>query len=292
MKPAHLLMLLVINMAWAGNVISTKEMVLSIPPLLAMALRFAVVLLVCLPFLRPVPGRMGLVLLTGLIAGAFQFGFYGVAYHASDNVSALAIAAQLGVPFSLILAVLVEGERIAWRRTLGIVLGVAGVLILAFDPRIADERFSLLLVALASLSWAATNLMFRRLAGIPVMTLYGWQAVISLPVLLTGSLLLEPGSIAGLKDAPISAFGWVIYSGILSSIVGHAGIAWLLQRYPVSTITPFTLLAPVLSVILASLVYRTPVTPLMLVGGCMALTGVAIISLRAGKGAAKEGAVS
>jgi drug/metabolite transporter (DMT)-like permease len=41
-----------------------------------------------------------------------------------------------------------------------------------------------------------------------------------------------------------------------------------------------TLPTPLLSVILATLVYGTPVTPLMALGGIMTLTGVAIIALR------------
>lgn len=280
MKPAHLALLALINCIWAGNVISTKELVLVLPPFMSMGLRFVLVLLVCLPFLRIMKGRMLLVLATGLVAGAFQFGFYGVAYHGADNVSALAIAAQLGVPFSLLLAVLVDGERIAWRRTLGIVLAVAGVLLLAFDPHIADERMGLVYTACAALCWAIGNLFIRRLTDIPVLTLYAWQAVISMPLLLLGSMWLEPGGIDALSTAPITTYMWLAYSALLSTIVGHAGISWLVQRYPVSTITPLTLPTPVISVILASLVYRTAITPLMITGGLMTIAGVAIISLR------------
>lgn len=282
MKAAHILLLVLINLVWAGNVISTKELVTMAPPLLAMALRFVGVLLVCAPFLKIVPGKMRLILLTGLLAGALQFGFYGIAYHASDNVSALAIAGQMGVPFSLLLAIWIDGERIAWIRSGGIALAVAGVCLLVFDPHIADERLPLLYTVLATLCWAASNLMVRRLTGIPVLRLYAWQAVISLPTLVLASALAEPGAMAALPDAPLMLYVWIAYSALLSSIVGHAGVSWLLQRYPVSTITPLTLPTPVIAVILASIVYRTVITPMMIIGGIMALAGVAIISLRGG----------
>ncbi len=280
MKSSHIAFILLIDLLWAFNIIAIKESVLAMPPLLTVALRYAVVLLVCVPHVRLVPGRMQLVLATGLLTGAIQFGFGAYSYHVATNLSALAIAGQLGVPFSLILAILIDKERIAWRRTVGILLAFAGVLLLVFDPRIADERLALLLTAVAALCWAAGNLMFRRLAGISVLNLYGWQAIVSLPVLLLASAVAEPGGIAGLGSVPLSAFGWIVYSAIAASLIGHAGMSWLLQKYPVTMLTPLTLPTPLLAVIFATAVYGTPITPLMILGGVLTLVGVAIITLR------------
>jgi O-acetylserine/cysteine efflux transporter len=280
MRPIHIGFVLLIDLLWAFNIIAIKEAVLVMAPLLAVALRYVLVLLACASSLRIVEGRMGLILLTGVVTGALQFGLGGYSYHVATNLSALAIAGQLGVPLSLILAILVDGERIAWKRTLGIVLAVAGVMLLVFDPRIADERLAIALTFGAAACWAAGNLLFKRLSGVPVLTLYGWQAIVSLPLLLLASALFEPGAIAALPEVPLTAFGWIAYSAIAASLVGHAGISWLVQRYPVTMITPFTLPTPLLAVMFATLFYGTPVTPLMWLGGAMTLTGVAIITLR------------
>jgi O-acetylserine/cysteine efflux transporter len=230
---------------------------------------------------------MGLILATGVITGALQFGLGAYSYQVATNLSALAIAGQLGVPLSLILAIVIDGERIAWKRTLGILLAIAGVMLLVFDPRIVDERLGIFLTFGAALCWAIGNLMFRRLAGIPVLTLYGWQAIVSIPLLLAASALFEPGAIAALPQVPLSAFGWIAYSAIAASLVGHAGMSWLLQRYPVTLITPFTLPTPLLAVVFATLAYGTPVTPLMWVGGLLTIAGVAIITLRSAKKASQ-----
>ena len=280
MKPAHIAFILLIDLLWAGNIVAIKESVTAMPPLLAVALRYGVLLIACASQIRIIPGRMHLILATGLLTGAVQFGLGAYSYHVATNLSALAIAGQLGVPFSLILAILIDKERIAWRRTIGILLAFAGVLLLVFDPRIADERLALLLTALAALCWAAGNLMFRRLAGISVLNLYGWQALVSLPLLLLVSAFAEPGGIAGLGMVPLSAFGWIVYSAIAASLIGHAGMSWLLQKYPVTMLTPLTLPTPLLAVIIVTLVYGTPFTPLMVAGGLLTLAGVAIITLR------------
>lgn len=280
MRPHHLGFLMLINLLWAINMVAMKEAVLLVPPLLATALRFALLLAVCALALRPVPGRMRLVVASALVSGALQFGLIATSYHLATNLSALAIAAQLGVPFSLLLAILIDGERIAWRRTVGILLALAGVALLVFDPRIAGERLAIATTAGAAFAWAAGNLLIRRLAGVPVLTLFAWQALISLPVLLLASILLEPGALAGLGDTPVRALFLIAYTAIAASLVGHAGMSWLLQRYPVTLITPFTLAGPVMSVAVVTLVYGTPVTPLMLAGGLMTLAGVAIIAWR------------
>jgi O-acetylserine/cysteine efflux transporter len=293
MAPRHILLMLAICCAWAGNIVAIKEAVRDVPPLLAVAIRYAIILPVCLPHMqllsglpddgRP-PPRMVLVALAGLVGGAGSFGFGTAAYVFAENLSALAIAGQLGVPFSLILAIVFLGERIHWRRTLGILLAFAGVVLLVFDPRIVNERLALLLTVAASFTWALSTLFLRRLTGIPPLNLMGWQAVVSLPVLLAASAILEPGALSGVSALPFSAILWLAYTALVGSLLGHSGMAWLLQRYPVSVLTPLTLPTPLLSILLATLVYGTPVTPLMALGGLLTLSGVAIIALRtAGK---------
>ena len=283
MKPIHIAFILLIDFLWAFNIVAIKESVLAMPPLLSVALRYGLVLLVCASSIHIIEGRMALILLTGVVTGALQFGLGAYSYHVATNLSALAIAGQLGVPLSLLLAIAIDGERIAWKRTAGILLAVLGVMLLVFDPRIADERLGIFLTFGAATCWASGNLLFRRLSGIPVLTLYGWQAVVSIPILIVASHVFEPGGIAGLPDVPLSAFAWIAYSAIAASLIGHAGMAWLLQRYPVTVITPFTLPTPMLAVMFATLVYGTAVTPLMWVGGALTIAGVAIITLRTAK---------
>lgn len=283
MKPAHLGLILFIDLLWALNTVALKEAVMLVPPLLSVAIRYGIVLVACLPWMRWEAERMPMLLGIGLVAGALNFGAGSTAFAVADNVSALAIANQLGVPFSLLLAIIFFRERIRWKRATGVVLAFAGVGVLAFDPHIADERLGLLLTALGSFFWAVGNLGFRRLIGIHVLNIYGWLSLVSVPALLLMSWFLEPGALATLGSIPPTALGWIGFSAIGGTLIGHVGMAWLLQRYPVSVITPLTLLTPLLSVVIASIVYPVPATWEMVVGGLLTLAGVAIIALRTAK---------
>ncbi len=280
MKPLHLAMILAIDIVWGFNVVAVKEGVTSAGPLVAVLLRYVVATLVCLPFLRWLPGRMGLIILTGLIAGALFMSLGGLSFALANNLSALSIVGQLGVPFSLILAVIFMKEEIRWPRITAVALCFAGVVVMGFDPAIAHERLGIALTAAASLCWAVGNLLFRRLAGVPVLVIHGWLGLVSIPVLLALAWQFEPQGLAAIPSLPLSTWGWVAYSGIMSSIIGHGGMTWLFQRYPVAVVSPLTLPTPLISVLVAIAVYETPITGQMLVGGALTLVGVAIITIR------------
>lgn len=280
MRLRHLALVALVDIIWAVNIVAVKVSVDAVRPLAANMLRYAIVFVVCLPWLRWLPGRMRLVLVTGLIAGALFMGLGGLSFSVANNVSALAVAGQLGVPFSLLLAIVFYHERIRWIRLTGIVLSFAGVAVMAFDPRIFDERLGLLLTAAASLCWAAGSLLFRKLSGIHVLTLQAWLAAVSLPVLGLASLIFEPGQLGKLGAVPLHVWGWIGYSAIASSIIGHGGMAYLFQRYPVSVVAPLTLPTPLLSVIVGVAVFKTPVGVPLVIGGLLTLAGIAIITLR------------
>jgi O-acetylserine/cysteine efflux transporter len=280
MKPSHLAMILAIDCIWACNIVAVKESVVSAGPLVTVLLRYAVATLVCLPFLRWLPGRMHIILITGLVAGAGFMTLGALSFAVADNLSALSIVGQLGVPFSLILAVIFMGERIRWPRITAIAIAITGAVVMGFDPAIADERLGLILTVGAAMCWAGGNLLFRSLAGVPVLTIHAWLGLISVPVMLVATWVVEPDRLAAIPQLPISTWGWVAYSAIISSVIGHGGMTWLFQRYPVAVVSPLTLPTPLISVGVAIAVYSTPITNQMLVGGALTFVGVAIITLR------------
>lgn len=283
MKPLHFAFLMLINVAWGFNIVPVKFALNEMEPLLVAAVRFTFLFLLCLPFMRWVPGRMKQLGLAALVTGTVQFALLNIAYGTATNLSALAIAGQLWVPFSLVMAVLFLGERIRWRRTLGIALAFGGVAVLGFDPHMLDERLPLLLMVGSSLAAGAGTVLMRQLQGISPLNIYGWVALLSVPPLLLLSAIFEPGAIAHMGEVPLRAYGYVLFSAAVSSIIGHAGLAWLLQRYPVNIVSPFTLLSPLIGVMFAVWLLDSPLTGLMIIGGAVALAGVAIITFRSTK---------
>jgi O-acetylserine/cysteine efflux transporter len=280
MKPSHLVFLMLVNLAWAFNIVPTRWALEEVPPFMAAALRFALVGLICLPWLKKTPGQGKLILATALVNGFLMFSFNNLAFATAHNVSALAIAGQLAVPFSLILAIVFLGERIAWPRVFGIVLSFAGVAWFSFDPRAFADITPLLLITAGAFFYATGTLFLRQIKDVHVLTIQAWVAVLSFLPLLLISLLVEPDALGQVQAASGRAYVSMVFSAVAASIVGHAGLAWLLQRYPVSLISPLTLMSPLLGIFFAVTVLGTPLSSKMIQGGLVTLLGVAIITVR------------
>ncbi|MBK9589531.1 MAG: EamA family transporter [Sphingomonadales bacterium] len=276
----------VMNIMWGLNLIAVKMGVDLVSPLTAAWLRQAMVLAICLPALKIIPGKMRELLLLGVLSGALFYIFVNLSLAVSDNVSALAIAGQLGVPFSLIMAILFLGEKIHGPRMIGIGLAFGGVVMLVFDPAAAHEQMGMALTAASCLIWAFCSLIQRRLIGTPVLTIYAWVGLMGTTILFPIALYFEPESFSGVADIPLSTFGWILFSALGSTVVGQGAMSFLLQRHPVSSVIPLSLVSPVIAVVASSLYFGTKLTSLMIIGGVIVMMGVAIVTIRTAK--AKE----
>jgi O-acetylserine/cysteine efflux transporter len=238
------------------------------------------VLIICLPALRIVPGKMRELLTLGVLSGGVFYMFVNGSLAVADNVAALAIAGQLGAPFSLILAVLILKERVHMIRIAGMALAFAGVATLVFDPSAMHEQMGIFLTACSSVVWAVCSLIQRRLIGVPVLSIYAWIGLIGALILAPVAFFYERQSFTHIPDLPLSALGWVLFSALGSTVIGQGAMSWLFQRHPVSTVIPTTLVTPVIAVGVAAWWFHTPVTAIMVVGGIMVLIGVAIVTIR------------
>ena len=137
----------VMNVLWGLNIIAVKMAVTEIAPMTAGSLRQVIVFAVCASWFRLVPGRTATLALLGLLSGGIFYLVINLSLSVATNIGALAIAGQLGVPFALLLAIVVFRERIHWPRMLGIGLSILGVVLLVFDPSAAREGAGLALTA-------------------------------------------------------------------------------------------------------------------------------------------------
>ena len=76
--------------------------------------------------------------------------------------------------------------------------------------------------------------------------------------------------------------GGVFYTALGASLIGHAGMFYLLQRYEVGLISTLTLLAPVFGVMFGVLVWGDEASWRFLFGGAIVLLGSLVIVEREG----------
>jgi O-acetylserine/cysteine efflux transporter len=270
----------IICVVWGFTFVAGKAGVSEIPPMLFTALRYVLLAILLFPFLKIVSGSMPQVIIISLTMGSFHFALFYGGMSVANNVSSIAVAVQLGVPISTIMSIIFLNEQVGWRRWLGIAMSFGGVVIISFDPSIIGERLGLILVIGAAFIGSAGTIIMKQIQNTGVYQMQAWIAMMSWPPLLAASLVFEDGHVAALTQASWMAWGGVLYTAIGASLIGHAGMYYLLQRYEVSVTAPLTLMAPIFGIMSGVVFWGDTLGMRFWIGGTVTLLGVLIIGLR------------
>lgn len=283
MIAAHLVLLVFINACWGFNYIAGKIGVTQFGPLLFSTVRFGMVLLLLLPFMRIVPGQTRLIIYIGLTLGAghYTLMFYGL--HLAGSLSSVAIAAQLVVPFSTIMAVVFLKERVALVRAAAIFMSFLGVIIIGFVPLGSQHIVALVLVTLASAAMAVATIMMRQLQGVGVFNLQAWIALVATASLAVITYFIESPSMEQIRSLALTDYWTPLYSAIGATIVGHGSLYYLLQRYPINNIAPFITLSTLFAIGFGVWLLDDQITLRISIGGLLTLLGVTVIAMRNAK---------
>ena len=272
--------LLVVDLLWALNVVVSKLAVddLGVPPLFYAFARSALVAIVLAPLLRPAPRDLWRVMAIGLAisGGSFALLFAGLR---TASPSAAGVVSLAGAPLTVLLAIVFLGERVRWRRGLGIGLAFGGVLVAVSGPAALEASSGLALVFAAALVGALGSVFVKRL-DLRSIRLQAWAGVASALVLGPLSLATETDQLAGFARAPLETAACVVFAGLFVSVGAHSAYFRLLQEYDANQVAPLTLVSPLMTVALGAWLTDDAIGPRLLIGGAIALAGVAIIVLR------------
>lgn len=277
-----LALIFVVCLTWGFNFVAVARGMEQFSPYVFTVLRFTILFALLCPFLKlPPTGQRGRLAFVCLSVGALHFGTLFWALSMSQDVSSVAITQQTYVPMSVVLAMALLGERVGWRTLAAIGVSFAGVVVLSFDPLMLQQWNVIGIALLSALFQALGSVYMRGIRGMGAFSFQAWTAAISLPALLFASLLLDQGQVAMVTTADWADWSTVLYSALISSVIGHGLFFLLVQRHPVTAIMPYMLLTPVLAVVFGILVWGDRPGWRLLVGGALVLTGILAITLRA-----------
>jgi len=268
---------------WGSTYVVTKAAVRQIPPLTLATLRYliATAVLVSVALARggllrwpkPLPiaplvwmGLTGIAILTvgfnyGLIYGS---AFQGALVYALGP-AAVAVAAVLGL-----------GETLTGRRIAGIILSVAGAILVVSsgesDPAAPQPWLGAICMLAGVLAWAYYTVIAKRLAGADQIVVIAWVAII-------GTAMLLPLGIFELLQSPMpkpTMAGWlgVLFLGAVASALAYVVYSWVLRELEASLVGAYFTLDPIVGVATAVLFLGEALSGRQVVGAVIALIGM------------------
>jgi drug/metabolite transporter (DMT)-like permease len=277
--------LVVVYVVWGSTYLAIRVTVEDMPPLLSAGARFFTAALLMGTFLvarfgpsvlriRPRELRGAAVVGVLLLAG----GNGGVVLGERTVPSGLAALLVATVPVWLILFRAMSGARPRSLTWVGVLVGFVGLGVLVMPGGGAGgTTIGIALIVGASLLWSVGSFMSQR------MTMPANPFAATVWEMLAGAIALTAaGLVRGERPADFgaaSASSWAAlgYLVLFGSILAYSAYVWLLQNAPISLVSTYAYVNPVVAVFLGALILGEAITAGILAGGAIVVVGVALV---------------
>jgi O-acetylserine/cysteine efflux transporter len=279
MKPVDVILAVSVAVIWGMGFVIAKAAMAHFSPIFLMALRFTLTAFCLIWFYRPPLSLYRDLFWISLVSAAIQYSLTFTGVNGID-ASTAALLVQVEVPFGLLLAWIILGDRISIRQVIGMAVAFVGALLIVGEPKLADDLVYAFMVIGGAFTWAVGQIMIKKLGNIGGFMLISGVAIFAAPQLYIASFLLETDQVSQFRTATPEAWAAVIYLGLIMTALGYAFWYRLLGLYAVNQVMPFLLLLPVTSVAGGIFFLDESLTTKIALGGSLAILGVALITIQ------------
>jgi drug/metabolite transporter (DMT)-like permease len=273
----------IVYIVWGSTYLGIALMVETIPPLFGAGARFIVVGLLLLPILA---WRRGLSVLRPTRGELLSAGFVGLMLPGANAVisvaektvpSGLAALLVASIPLWVILLRRLSGERVKARSILAVLVGFGG-LALILHPEGDATLAGLLACVGAALMWATGSFASPRIS-LPrdPFTSTAWQSLLGGLVIIAIALIAGEGNDIHPGEWSTRSIAGLVYLITFGSLLAFTSYAWLLQNAPISKVSTYAYVNPVVAIALGWLFLDEGITPLTLVGAGIIVASVALV---------------
>ena len=277
----HLLILLFIAIAY-GSAFPITKLALndSVPPILMASLRMGIVLIILIPYWRfKIPEKKYLLsLITFSISmGVLVYVFMTLSLYHSSIISPVIIGSQLAIPFGVLLSALILGENISFKKWTLIFCSFFGILMIFFDPELANNFLGLFYASLMALFFGLAQVFSRQLKDLDVSLTNAFTGLFGFTILLIISYFIEGNTYLNITSITFNSWILICYQAIVVSLGAHLLMFYLYKFYTVGQIFPSYSLFPIFGIGLSFLIFGEVPTFLFLIGSIIVLTSVFLL---------------
>ena len=276
-----------IYVVWGSTYLAIRVMVETVPPLLGAGVRFAVAGAIFLAILRlrggadrvriTRPQALGAALAGNLLC----FGGNGLVTVAEQEVpSGLAALIVGSVPLWVVLMRLGEGDRPGRGTLAGVIVGFIGLAVLVLPGDRPDEAplWGVLLIVLAAVLWASGSFYSSRttLPKDPLVST-AWQMLIAGATMIVAGLVTGEAAVVHASEFSTDSLLALAYLITFGSRLAYTAYTWLLGNAPISTVTTYAYVNPVIALALGAAILSEEITLTVLLGAPAIVAAVATV---------------
>ena len=276
----------IVYIVWGSTYLAIRILVETIPPLLGAGARFGIAGAVLIGVLavqrgaaavRPTRAQLGGAALVGLLLPGANAVVSVAEQEVPSSIAALLIAS---VPLWVILMRAGSGDRVSLRGAASVLVGFAGVALLVRPGEQSGDATVLGLLACvgAALMWASGSFASPRLS-LPrdPLSSVGWQMLLGGVAIVVVGLAIGEGGDVDVEAFSARSLLALAYLIVFGSWVAYTAYAWLLQNAPISKVSTYAYVNPVVAIFLGWLVLDEVVTATTIVGAAIIVASVALV---------------
>ena len=252
----------------------------SVPPILMASLRMGLVLIILIPFWRfriPDKKYFPALIAFSISMGVMVYVFMNLSLYYSSIISPIILGSQLAIPFGILASALILGENISSKKWFFIFTSFIGILIIFFDPSLANNFLGLFYASLMALFFGLAQVYSRQLKDVDTSSLNSSVALFGFIILLLISFIIEGETILNIKLINFNSWILILYQAVIVSLCAHLLMFFLYKFYTVGKIFPFYSLFPIFGIIMSYLIFGEVPTILFLLGALIVICSVLLL---------------
>ena len=278
----HLSILLFIAIAH-GSAFPITKLVLnnSVPPILMASLRMGLVLILLIPFWKfkiPEKKYIPSLIAFSIFMGVMVYSFMTLSLYYSSIISPVIVGSQLAIPFGILASAVMLNENISSKKWILIFTSFIGILIIFFDPKLANNLLGLFYASLMALSFGLAQVYSRKLRSLDISLTNAFTGLFGFIILLIVSYFIEGDTVYNISSINFNSWLLISYQAIVVSLGAHLMMFYLYKFYTVGQIFPSYSLFPIFGIGLTFLIFGEIPTILFLVGSIIVLCSVFLLS--------------
>jgi drug/metabolite transporter (DMT)-like permease len=290
MKTKVWMALLAIYIVWGSTYLAIRFAVETIPPFLMAGTRFLVSGLILYVWRRaagdpaPTPRQWRSAIVVGLLLLLGGNGMVSWAEQRVPSGIAALVVASIPLWVTLIDALRPRGIKPDWKIALGLLIGFGGIVLLVTETESFGSPVQMSLAGvggllLAAFLWSLGSI-YGRDADMPASSLLGtgMEMLAGSVGLFVAATLLGEWKALDISTITSRSFSGLVYLIAAGSLIGFTSYSWLLRNAPVSLVSTYAYVNPVVAIFLGAWLANELISVPIIISALVIIASVVVIN--------------